>query len=265
MQPALFDSGSDGHVHTFLCRHAIGTMEEYVLSAIKEGLSELVFLEHMECGIAYFDTTWLSEADFDEFFIEGARLKEKYRDRLKIGLGAEVGYNPACRDELLARITNRLWDRIGISYHYCRHDGFPYHLNLVSRKKWNIDAINQVGCDQLLHHYLDTLTEAVRFLPGTVLCHLDAGLRYQPDLHFSEKHTEKIETLLDAVKTKRMALEINTSGYAIRGVPFPAEAFIKMAVARKIPLVAGSDAHKPEDVGRYFDRLQGLLSGGIHP
>jgi hypothetical protein len=26
-----------------------------------------------------------------------------------------------------------------------------------------------------------------------------------------------------------------------------------------IPLVAGSDAHCPEDVGRYFDRLAGLM------
>jgi len=265
MLPALLELRSDGHVHTSFCRHAIGTMEEYVLAAINKGLRHLVFLEHMESGIEYFDTTWLSESDFDDFFEEGDQLRKRYQDRLEIGLGVELGYNPVHRDELLARIKKRSWDRIGISYHYCWHPDFPYHLNLVSRKKWNIDAINQVGCDQLLHHYFDTLIEAVRLLPGTVLCHLDAGLRYQPELHFSKAHSEKIAVLLDTVKAKGMAIEINTSGFAIRGEPFPATQFVKMAIDRKIPLVAGSDAHKPEDVGNHFDRLPDFINAGIHP
>jgi histidinol-phosphatase (PHP family) len=255
----------DGHVHTSLCRHAVGTMEEYVLAALKKGLRRLVFLEHMESGIEYFDTTWLSEQDFDDFFKEGDRLRKRYHDHLEIGLGVELGFNPTHKDELLERLRKRPWDQVGISYHYCRHPDFQYHLNLVSRKKWNIDAISRVGCDLLLHHYFDSLIEAVHSLPGTVLCHLDAGLRYQPELHFSKAHSEKIANLLDVVKAKGMAIEINTSGIAIRGEPFPAAQFVKMAIDREIPLVAGSDAHKPEDVGNHFDRLPEFLSAGIHP
>jgi histidinol-phosphatase (PHP family) len=265
MQPADLDLLCDGHVHTSLCRHAVGSMEEYVLSAIQKGLRRLIFLEHMESGIAYFETTWLSESDFDDFFREGERLRKRYQDILEIGLGVELGYNSARRDELLARIGARPWDRIGISYHYYSHPDFPHHLNLVSRRKRNIEAIGQFDCDRLLHHYFDTLIEAVQYLPGTVLCHLDAGLRYQPDLRFSQAHTEKIATLLDIVKTKGMALEINTSGFAIRGEPFPAAQFVNMAIAREIPLVAGSDAHKPENVGNHFDRLRDFVNAGIRP
>jgi histidinol-phosphatase (PHP family) len=265
MQPAPLDHLCDGHVHTSLCRHAVGTMEDYVLSAIKKGLRRLVFLEHMESGIEYFETTWLSESDFDDFFREGERLKKRYQEILEIGLGVELGYNPICRDELLARIRKRSWDRIGVSYHYYRHPGFPYHLNLVSRKKGNIEAISQIDCDQLLHHYFDTLIEAVQSLPGTVLCHLDAGLRYQPELHFSAAHTEKIAALLDVVKAKGMAVEVNTSGFAIRGEPFPSAQFVKMAIDRKIPLVASSDAHRPEDVGNHFDRLLDFIDAEIRP
>ena len=33
-----------------------------------------------------------------------------------------------------------------------------------------------------------------------------------------------------------------------------------LAVERGIPLSAGSDAHRPEDVGRYFDRLPAYLA-----
>ena len=257
--PPPLDLLCDNHVHTCLCHHAVGTMEDYVLAAIAKGLRRLVFLEHMENGIEYFDTTWLSESDFDNFFSEGAQLQEKYKDRVEIGLGVELGFNPDHSDELFERIQKRHWDQIGISYHYCRHPGFPYHLNLVSRKKWNIEAISQAGCDRLLHHYFDTLIEAVEFLPGTILCHLDAGLRHLPDLCFSQGHIDKIAVLLDAVKAKGMGLEINTSGIALRGEPFPAAPFVKMAMDRGIPLVASSDAHRPEDVGRYFDRLPDFL------
>ncbi len=240
-------------------------MEDYVRVAIARGLRRIIFLEHMESGIEYFDTTWLSEKDFDIFFKEGERLQKKYTGELEIGLGVEVGYNPACQDELAQRLAQRNWDRIGISFHYFSHPDLPHHLNLVSRKQWNIDAMSRTGGEWLLHQYFDTLTEAVNHLPGTVLCHLDAGLRYLPGLRFKKDHIKKIATLLDTVKIKEMDVEINTSGIPIRGEPFPAAQFVEMAIARGIGLVAGSDAHRPEDVGRYFSKLPDFLNAEIHP
>lgn len=240
-------------------------MEEYVRTAIDRGLHKIVFLEHMESGIDYFDTTWLSEKDFDAFFKEGERLQKTYDGELEIGLGVEVGYNPACGEELAQRLAQRDWNRIGVSFHYLRHPDLPHHLNLVSRKQWNIDAMCRAGGDALLHPYFDTLLEAVNSLPGTVLCHLDAGLRYLPGLRLNRSHIEKIATLLDAVKTKGMKVEINTSGIPLRGEPFPAAQFVEMAINRGIGLVAGSDAHRPEDVGRYFSKLPDFLNRGTHP
>ncbi len=263
-QPIEIDLLCDGHVHTQFCRHASGSMEDYARAAIKRGLRRIVFLEHMEIGIDSADITWLSEKDFDAFFKEGDRLRKKYRPGLEIGLGAEVGYNPDRQEELNESLVKRDWDRIGISFHYLRHPDLPHHLNLVSRKKVNIEAMNRTGRNALLHQYYDTLTEAVHNLPGTVLCHLDAALRYLPDLRLDKDHIQKIAVLLDAVKIKGMEVEINTSGIPIRGEPFPAAQFVEMAIKREIPLVAGSDAHRPEDVGRYFDKLPDFLNAGIH-
>ena len=48
--PSLIDLRTDGHVHTSLCNHASGTMEEYVKAAIGKGLEAIVFLEHLETG-----------------------------------------------------------------------------------------------------------------------------------------------------------------------------------------------------------------------
>ena len=57
-----------------------------------------------------------------------------------------------------------------------------------------------------------------------------------------------------------MALEINTSGYDLRNQPFPSTDIILRARDMQIPLRAGSDAHRPEDVGRHFDKLPALLA-----
>ncbi|MDO9042821.1 MAG: histidinol-phosphatase HisJ [Desulfocapsaceae bacterium] len=256
----LIDLSFDGHMHTRWCHHATGTMEEYVLSAIDKGLSHIVFLEHMEAtGVNYFETTWLTDQDFDDYFAEGQKLQKKYDNQLRIGLGVEAGYSVTQHQELQDRLSRRSWDQIGISYHFMPVQGQAFDLNLVSRQKRNVQAIAETGCEGVLDNYFNTLIEAVRVLPGTVLCHLDAALRFQPDLQLTQGHWQQIEELLDTVKTKNMALEINTSGFAVRGTPFPAPAIIQMAITRGIPLVAGSDAHRAEDVGRFFHQLPKLL------
>jgi histidinol-phosphatase (PHP family) len=135
------------------------------------------------------------------------------------------------------------------------------HLNLVSSKQVNISALDELGIDRVITTYYRDLREAVQTLPGDVLCHCDAVLRHHPDADRFDRHEELIDALFDAVIAKKMAIEVNTSGYRIRNEPYPAVALLKKAVARGIPLVAGSDAHRPEDVGRYFDRLAKLELG----
>ncbi|KPK30574.1 MAG: hypothetical protein AMK70_13875 [Nitrospira bacterium SG8_35_1] len=256
MNIPVIDTTVDGHVHTNLCHHARGEMEEYVLSAINRGLRKLFFLEHLEVGVNYFESTWLTADDFDFYHKEGKRLQEKYRNSIEIGLGVEVGYNPRCLDEIQQRLSLHTWDRIGISYHFLETDAG--HLNMVSSKQINIDRLDQYGVDEVVCRYYSDLQEAVAKLPGQVLCHIDAVLRHHPSVIPTPEHSELIDELLDGVARKKMAVEVNTSGYRKKDEPYPSLSILKKALERNIPLVAGSDAHRPEDVGRYFDRLPGL-------
>jgi len=253
----MIDTRIDNHVHTRLCHHAIGEMEEYVLAAIDKGLHKLIFLEHLEVAINYFESTWLTEVDFDFYHAEGKRLQEKYKDTIAIGLGVEVGYNPRVVDEIKRQLRMHAWDSIGISYHFLETGAG--HLNMVSSKQVNIDRLEQFGVDEVIRRYYLDLLDAVEILPGQVLCHTDAVLRHHPDIQFTPVHHDLVDALLDAVARNKMALEVNTSGYAQRDGPYPSMAILKKAVARNIPLVAGSDAHRPEDVGRYFNRLPALM------
>lgn len=250
---------SDTHIHTSLCRHASGTMEEYVVGAMDKGLERLVFLEHLEEGINARFRSWLTETDFDDYFEEGRRLQQRYAERIEIGLGVEVGYNPDCPDRILERLERRKWDRIGLSCHFFKMDGHDEHLNVLSKNQRHIDIVEHYGDRRLLSRYFATLTEAVRTIPADVLCHLDAGLRHQPNLYLEDSHWQQIETLLGEVKRAGMALEINTSGYKYRGLPFPLPKIITLAREKSIPLALGSDAHSPSEVGRYFDKIPALL------
>ena len=93
-----------------------------------------------------------------------------------------------------------------------------------------------------------------------MLCHLDAVLRHLPGLRFTEAHQAQIDDLLAAMAEKNMRLELNTSGFALRGEPYPARTILRRALALGIPLAVGSDAHQPGQVGRYFDRIPAFLS-----
>ncbi|OEU47926.1 MAG: hypothetical protein BA866_10240 [Desulfobulbaceae bacterium S5133MH15] len=267
MAPRITDSSSDiqinttvdRHVHTKLCHHASGEMEDYVLAAIRQGLEGLIFLEHMEEGISGNEKTWLTEEDFDSYFSEGKRLQEKYKSQLTIGLGVECGYNPDRRQTLISRLDSRDWDEIGISCHFIKSAN--EYINLFSRKKDNLKRAKESGSEQLLDAYFDTLHEAVATLPGTKLCHLDGALRFLPEIYLTDSHLKKIDQVLLAVKRRGLTLEINTSGLVIRGEQFPSRAILQMAISHRIPLVVGSDAHKPEQVGRHFDRINKLVEG----
>lgn len=255
---AAVDLSTDSHVHTSLCNHASGSMEEYVLAALDRNLSAITFLEHLEAGIRYFERTWLTDADFVSYFRAGERLKKKYRDRITIRLGVEAGFNPEAVEELRAALARYPFEVVGISYHFFA-DG-QRHLNLVSRRPENLAALAALGSDQVITAYFTGLREAVRALDGHMLCHLDAVLRHLPGLRFTADHHAQIDDLLAAMAEKNMRLEINTSGFVLRGEPYPARTILGRALKLGIPLAVSSDAHQPGQVGRYFDRVPGYLA-----
>lgn len=255
---AAVDLYADNHIHTRLCNHASGEMEEYVLAAIERGLHTITFLEHMEAEIWYFERTWLTAEDFSAYFIEGSRLREIYQDQISIRLGVEVGWNPRAGDMLREGLANHSWDLVGLSYHFL-FDG-RQHLNMVSRRKKNIEALATYGPDRVLTEYFDGLIQGIKEIDCDVLCHLDAVLRHSPGLQFKDHHWQQIENLLQLIRRKGVLLELNTSGFSLRGSPYPGSPIIRRARELGIGFLAGSDAHRPDQVGRDFNRLPELLT-----
>ncbi len=252
------DTTTDTHVHTSLCNHAVGTMEQYVRAAIERGLRRIVFLEHLELGINYFHRTWLRETDFRQYFQEGGELRKRFCKQIDIWLGVEVGFNPDRIEELQSWIDRYPFAYIGLSYHF--YDTGREHLNMLSHKEHNLRALERIGLQKIVSEYFDALLLAIDTLPCDKVCHLDAVLRHHPEVYFAPEHWQQIDRLLNKMARKKILLEVNTSGYAHRNAPYPSIPLIRRAQELGVALVAGSDAHHPDQVGRFFSRLTALTS-----
>lgn len=258
MASPIIDITTDGHVHTRLCLHAVGEMEDYVEAALKAGLGRIIFLEHYETGICYFERTWLTDDDFAFYHEEGRRLAARYQGRIDVGVGVEVGANPERFEETIDFLRRYRWHRIGLSYHYVRHG--DVFVNVVSRRKINLELMEKIGFATVADAYFDGLKQAIEVIPANVVCHLDAVLRHCSNFSLADRHVAALRTILASMEKRKIALEVNTSGYALRNQPFPAPWIVREAMDMGVSLVAGSDAHRPEDVGRFFERLPALVA-----
>ena len=242
----------DHHIHTKYCHHAHGEMEDYVQAGIAKGLEKIVFLEHFEVGIKYYEVTWLTPVDFGKYITMGQTLQRQYQGQIDIGIGTEIGFNPDHILEITEFIASYNWDFVGLSYHYL--DAGNEHLNMVSSKKINVDKLADYGHQQVLTRYYQDLLLALEVLKVDFCCHLDAVLRYSPDIEYLPEHWCFIAEILAVMAKRRICLEINTAGYGKRGEPYPAERIQEMAKERGVEFLLGSDAHTANAVGQFFDR-----------
>ena len=107
----------DYHVHTSLCNHANGTMEQYIQSALSAGLSEICFLDHLTLhkGGKHLSMT----PDYVPLYYQSARqLAHAYRDDIRVKVGLEVDYDPNNAHHIKKIIAPFDFDVIGGSGHF---------------------------------------------------------------------------------------------------------------------------------------------------
>ena len=252
----------DFHMHTSLCGHASGTMEQYVLHALDSGLREIGFSGHYpypesmlnpppDCNIP---------ADqFDSYLEQARKLRDKYAGRLDIRIGAEFDYLGADISYHPMEVSRTLsLDFCLCSVHIV--DGVTVDHTPDELRRAAADYPG--GIDGLYKRYWETVLEICR--PGwcTTLGHLDLIKKFsnETDLRCSRQPVELIGRVLDAIADAGLVMEINTSGWDKPcAEQYPSLEILRRAVGRGIAITAGSDAHAPEEVGRKFGSLRALL------
>lgn len=254
----------DYHIHTRYCGHAWGEMEEYVEHALSLGLDEMGF----SCHYPYpegFDEPLpdcvIPSPLFDGYLDLARSLRDRYRGRITIRIAAEFDWlGPDSAVIPLVEAQRLELDYCLGSLHLVEGvvvDHTPeFLIDALERKGWSFD--------DLVERYYTTLIELAR--PGwcTTIGHLDLVKKLEgqaPGLTARRDHREVIARVLDELARSGTAMEINTSGWDKPcAEQYPAGWIIGEAVRRGVRITAGSDSHRPCEVGRKFDRLGALLS-----
>ena len=111
------------HTHTYRCKHANGTDEEYVLNAISIGLKTLGFSDHCP----YPGYSMHDRMDYEELndYLESLNsLKEKYKDQIDIKIGLECEYFEQFHDYY--KFLSENLDYLVLGQHYSAIDGIDY-------------------------------------------------------------------------------------------------------------------------------------------
>ncbi|PWU20773.1 MAG: histidinol phosphate phosphatase [Verrucomicrobia bacterium] len=108
---------ADYHMHTPLCRHAVGEPKELAAQALKVGLSEIGFSDHSPMPRDDFDE-WRMRADQLGEYVAKVEAARRAHPALRIKLGLEVDYLPGYEDWIRDLASRYEWDYFIGSVHY---------------------------------------------------------------------------------------------------------------------------------------------------
>ncbi|PKQ28186.1 MAG: histidinol-phosphatase [Candidatus Anoxymicrobium japonicum] len=242
---------ADYHVHTNMCGHGTGALDELVEAAIAKGLDEVGIADHLP--LFYTDDPCLAMAPEDlPVYVERVLdLKERYRRRITVRLGIEADYHAPTQEKRARLLEQYPWEYVIGSVHMLDDWLFDDPRQLARYEgldidQFYIDYLNAVG-DMISTGLYNTVGHADLAKKFNVRASIDLEPRYRD--------------LLMKIKNAGACYEINTAGlrWPVREM-YPAPEFVKLAASLGVPVTLGSDAHNPQDIARDFDSALTLIN-----
>lgn len=231
----------DLHNHTTLCNHASGSLDNYIKTAIKNGVKYYGISDHAPMD---FEPEYrMSFEQMNKYEKDVKRAKQKYKKECEILLGYEVDYIKGYMDE---RVLNADVDFLIGSVHFIDKWGFDNPEFIGKYEDKNIDEIWQ--------KYFDAVEEMAKSKLFDIVGHFDLIkiFKFMP----KKKILSLAKNALIAVKKADMVLELNSSGYRKPiGEAYPSLDILKEAYKLGIEITFGSDAHAPEQVSQNYEKI----------
>lgn len=244
---------SDSHLHCAFSSDSDTPPEEQIRRAIALGMHQMTFTDHYDPDFPPDEFDFL--LDFDAYFWQLSELREKYRRQIDIGIGMELGLQPALSAPPEETVNRYPFDFIIGSTHVTRGID-PYYTEKLMQ-----------GCteEQAYRIYFEEeLENLTRYDCWDIAGHLDYVVRYGPHRNRDytwERYGDVLEEILKTVIQKGKGIEINTAGFAAGlGYAHPMPAVWKRY--RELGgelLTIGSDAHTPDRLGQHFQEAADFL------
>lgn len=248
---------ADQHTHSEYSMDSKNRIEDVCEKAIAVGLDELVITDHLDLNSNEMILSLEPALDVQAAYHAICHYRDKYSDRLKLGVGLELGQAHDCPDKAKKILETFRYDQVIGSVHNLR--GMPDFYLMAFYK------LTGRQCHIFLTQYFKELEEVVDLGYFDTLAHLTYPLRYFKegghDLSL-ELHLPVIKRIFEKLIAKGKALEVNTSGYRKDlGCPLPDLDILKLYYDMGGRLITvGSDAHYVDDIGadiqRTYDELK---------
>ena len=253
---------ADYHVHTEYSDDSLYPMEEVVRDAIRLGLDEICFTDHVYYGIkpdwdgpepivwrrggsGEPDKIPLANVDYPRYEAEIRKLQEKYRGQITLRMGLEFGmqvHTIPLYEKLFARYP---FDFILLSVHQVEDKEF-----------WNQDFQRGRTREEFNRRYYEELLALVRrYRHYSVLAHPDLIARYDSAGPWPfEKLRPILTEILKTVIADGKGIEVNTSchRYGLKDLTPSRDILRLYRELGGTVLTIGSDSHKKEHLGAFI-------------
>ena len=258
----------DWHTHSELCRHATGTIEDYVKKAIELNLTTIAACDHFPYEfLKNIDRIPYSEyaITIDEiqgYLATADSLRKKYRDKINIRIGFEVDFfenQESALNNHLNKVKSRLDYILGSVHILDFQDG---------KGAWGFDDsrfkedYEYYGADKVYTQYFKTLRNMLNSeqFDFDIVGHFDLPKKFNDFPNDKELLINEAMKTLELIKHKGVVIEINTGGLR-KDVKeqYPSEELLNHMVDLDIQILLGSDAHKPYQVAWEFNSIIDIL------
>jgi len=243
---------ADYHIHTHLCGHARGTIEELIGSAVLKGFGEVGIADHLPLTYVGDRTLSMGPEDLPRYVEEVLALKEKFKDVISVKLGIEADYHPPTMDDIAGMLEAHPFDYVIGSVHVLG--------DWIFDDPRSSERYDSLDLDAFYAEYLEAETAMARTGLYDIVGHADLAKKF--DKRASMDLAPHYRELLKEIGDAGMCYEVNTAGLRWpAGEIYPEPAFVRIGAGMGVPVTLGSDSHCPEDVGRDFGLALDLVRG----
>jgi len=227
------------HTHHYLCKHAIGNVEDYVKEALKIGLKELGISDHAPNSRVNDHYVRMNLSELPIYLEDIEKNQIKYKGQISIIKGLEVEY---------FYDHEQYYDFLREKVDYLIHG--QHYISMTNSMNNLISGFSLTTVDQI-NKYATYLEDAMESGYFDIIAHPDLYLHSY--LQF-DKYAENVaHRICKAAKKHNLVLEYNANGYRKKGKNtengfiqnYPREEFWKIVKGYNCKTIFGSDAHEP--------------------
>lgn len=252
----------DYHTHTEFSDDSVYAMEDVIKDAIKMGMDEICFTDHVDYGIKY---DWdcghsipyrngepFANVDYPKYISKIEQMKQKYHTQITIKTGLEFGIQMHTIPQYQKLFQNYNFDFIILSIH-----------QVDDKEFWTQDFQKGKTQKQYNERYYEEMLNVVKnYKDYSVLGHMDLITRYdKAGIYPFEKIKPMIEEILKIVIADGKGIELNTSHhrYHLKDTTPSMEILKLYSELGGNIITLGSDSHKPEHLGTYMQEAKTIL------